>query len=241
MLIPGKESGCTLADAITGDQMRELRAQYPEHSFICYINTTAEVKALCDVAVTSSNVYDIVQRYPNDKIVFVPDLLMGKNIIEEMRVRGVKKDIVLFDGNCYAHKEYDPDMVDYLRSKHPGITVVSHPECSLEVTSRSDFVGSTGQMMDYIKASDKNDVLLLTECGLSSRLQIENPEKNFIGTCNFCKYMKSNTLEDIIRVLKDPQESDRITLDSEVISGARKCIERMFEFAEPAASVNPCE
>ncbi len=241
VLIPGLESGCTLADAITGDQMKALRAQYPEHAFICYINTTAEVKALCDVSVTSSNVYDIIERYPNDKIVFVPDLLMGKNIIEEMKVRGVDKEIILYDGNCYAHKEYEPDMVEYLRSKHEGLTVVSHPECTFDVPSRSDFVGSTSQMMDYIKSSEKSDFLLLTECGLSSRLQIENPEKNFIGTCNFCKYMKSNTLEDIIRVLKNPKDTDRVTLESSVIDDAKKCIEKMFEFAEPTAAVNPCE
>ncbi|MGL1902298.1 MAG: quinolinate synthase NadA [Fibrobacterales bacterium] len=241
VLIPGRDSGCTLADAITGEQVRALRAEYPDYAFICYINTTAEVKAACDVSVTSSNVYDIVECYPNDKIVFVPDLLMGQNIIAEMKERGVNKEIVLYDGNCYAHKEYDTDMIDFLKSKHDGLTVVSHPECTLEVTSKSDFVGSTGQMMDYIKESDENDFLLLTECGLSSRLQIENPEKNFIGTCNFCKYMKSNTLEDIIRVLKNPEPSDRVELDASVIVDAKACIEKMFEYAEAGAPAAPCE
>jgi quinolinate synthase len=96
----------------------------------------------------------------------------------------------------------------------------------------SDYVGSTGQMMDYIKESNSENILLLTECGLSARLQQEMPEKNFIGSCNMCKYMKSNTLEDILRVLKTPQDSDRVLLTDELVDKSLTCIKRMFEYAE---------
>ncbi len=244
VLIPGDEPGCTLADAITGAQVRELRAQYPEHTFICYINTTAEVKAECDICVTSSNVYNIVQACPSDKIVFLPDKLMGQNVINEMKKRGVNKEIILWDGTCYVHEEYSPDLIDYFKLEHPGLKVVSHPECKTDIIARSDFVGATGQMMDYVKASPASEFLLLTECGLGARLQVENPGKTFIGTCQMCKYMKSNTLEGILRVLEAPRPEDAVELDDDVIARARVCIDRMFEYAEagaPPAPVNPCD
>lgn len=244
VLIPGTDPGCTLADAVTAQQVRDLRAQYPEHTFICYINTTAEVKAECDICVTSSNVYNIVQACPSDKIVFLPDRLMGQNVINEMKKRGVDKQIILYDGTCYVHEEYSPDLIDYFKLEHPGIKVVSHPECKEAIVERSDFVGATGQMMDYVKASPAREFLLLTECGLGARLQVENPEKSFIGSCQLCKYMKSNSLEGILRVLEDPRPADEVVLESSVIERARICIDRMFEYAEaghPPAPVNPCD
>ena len=241
--VPATDGGCSLADSITAEDMHKLKAKYPEHTFICYINTTAEIKALCDVCVTSSNVYDIVENYPSDKIVFVPDLLMGQNILDEMKKRGVNKGIVLYEGTCYVHEQYDPEMIEFLRNEHQGLQVVSHPECTIEVASRSDYVGSTGQMMDYIKDSDQKNFLLLTECGLSSRLQIENPDKNFIGSCQMCKYMKSNSLENILNILKNPSPQDRIDIAPDMIEKSKTCIERMFEYAEASKNYapNPCE
>jgi quinolinate synthase len=237
VLIPGAEPGCSLADAINEKQILELKKKYPDHAFICYINTTAEVKAHCETCVTSSNVYDIIEHFPSDKIVFVPDMLMGKNILDEMNRRGVNKEIVLYDGTCYVHEEYKPEMIDYLKLEHPGMLVVSHPECTPEIAERSDFVGSTSQMMDFIAEVPNTDIMLLTECGLSSRLQIEHPEKNFIGTCQMCKYMKSNTLEDILRVLENPQEKDRVELSEEVIKKAKLSIDNMFRYAEMTGAV----
>lgn len=232
VLIPGLDSGCTLADAITGADVRKLREEYPDHAFICYINTTADVKAECDVCVTSSNVYDIVQNYPNDKIVFVPDELMGENLQEEMKRRGVDKEIVLYKGVCYVHEKYDPEMVEFLRGENNGLEVVAHPECSPGVAAQADYVGSTEQMLNHIRGSEAPSFLLLTECGLSARLQAEFPGKNFIGSCNMCKYMKSNTLEDILRVLENPREEDRVLLTDQEVSAAKGCIDRMFEMVE---------
>ena len=230
--IPGRDNGCSLADSITADDVRQLRKTHPDFAFVCYINTTAEVKAECDVCVTSTNVYDIIERFPSDKIFFVPDKLMGENVIEALQQRGVNKDIRLWDGTCYVHEEYDPEMVTFLRGEYPEIKVLSHPECSPGVVHESDFVGSTSQLLNYVRESDGHTFLMLTECGLTARIQVEMPEKTFVGTCTMCKYMKSNTLEDILRVLEDPDDIDRIDLDDETMKQARRCIKAMFAYAE---------
>lgn len=231
VLVPSKFNGCTLADSITGAQVRALRAQYPDHAFVCYINTTAEVKAECDICVTSSNVYDIITKYPSDKIYFLPDRLMGQNIKNELQFRGVNKEILFSDGRCYVHEAYDPEMIEYLRFEHPGVRVLSHPECSSGVVEFSDFVGSTSQMMQYVKNQEAPSFFMLTECGLTHRLQVEVPEKKFIGSCTMCKYMKSNTLSDILRVLKQPDAQDIIEIPTDVADRARRCIDQMFRYA----------
>ncbi len=239
VLIPGTDTGCTLADAVNGDQVRRLRKEFPEHTFVCYINTTADVKAECDVCVTSSNVYDIVEAIPNDKIFFLPDKLMGKNLREEMERRGVDKQIEIFDGVCYVHEQYDPEMIQFLRLKFPGVKVISHPECSPNILHASDYVGSTSQMMDYVAKSKDSQFAVLTECGLSSRLQVEFPEKKIVGSCTMCRYMKSNSLEGILRVLLKPKPEDYVNLSEDVMQRARHCIDAMFTYTEsrPLAAV----
>jgi len=241
VLIPGDDPACSLADAVTGEDVRKLRAVYPEHAFVCYINTTAEVKAECDVCVTSSNVYDIVAALPNRRVVFLPDKLMGKNLQAEMTRRGVDKEIVLYDGVCYVHEQYNPEMIRHMRVKFPGVKVVSHPECPPGVLKASDYVGSTTQMMDYVAKSKDEQFLMLTECGLSGRLQVEHPEKKIVGSCTLCRYMKSNTLSGILRVLMKPTEKDRILLDEGLRLKALRSIEAMFRYAEakPVAPVKP--
>jgi len=230
VLVPGLLDGCTLADSITAEQVKELRKEFPEHTFVCYINTTAQVKAECDVCVTSANVYTIVQNIPNDKIYFLPDKLMGQNLIAEMERRGIKKDIQYYPGTCYVHEEYDPEQIFRIRTEYPDVKVVSHPECTPEVCRDSDFVGSTSQMFRYMKDSPHQKFLMLTECGLSARLQVELPEKQLVGSCTLCRYMKSNTLQDILRVLKNPGARDRVVLDEATRKNALKCIEAMFRY-----------
>jgi quinolinate synthase len=232
VLIPSELNGCTLADSLSGDDVRRLRKEHPDHTFVCYINTTADVKAECDVCVTSSNVNDIIQKIPNDKIYFLPDKLMGRNLIEEMKRRGVDKEIKLWHGTCYVHEEYDPDTVQYLRDAHPGLQVLSHPECSPGVLHLSDYVGSTSQLLNYMQENAPETVLMLTECGITSRLQVEMPHIKFVGSCSMCRYMKSNTLADIRRVLDAPREQDTIRIDEETRRRALTCIEAMFEYVE---------
>ncbi|MCL2284709.1 MAG: quinolinate synthase NadA [Fibromonadales bacterium] len=231
VLVPGANLGCSLAESITGQQVKKLREQYKEHSFACYINTTAEVKAQCDVCVTSSNVVKIISKIPNDKIVFLPDKLMGENLKTELEKAGVKKELVLHTGTCYVHEQYDPDLVKYFRMQNEGLRIVSHPECHPDVAKQSDFVGSTSQMLDYVsKLPEEAPILLLTECGLSARLQAEFPNRQFIGSCSLCKYMKSNSLENILQTLKEPLKAKEIKLDPLVLNAAKLCIENMFKY-----------
>ncbi|HSQ40905.1 MAG TPA: quinolinate synthase NadA [Fibrobacteraceae bacterium] len=233
VLVPGSDPACSLADAITADQVRALRAQYPEHTFVCYINTTAEVKAECDVCVTSSNVVNICAAIPNDRIVFVPDRLMGQNVIDFLHARGIQKEIVVFrEGACHVHERFDPGMVRLFRERIPGVQVLAHPECHPEVIRQAHFVGSTNQIEAHIKTySEPQTLLILTECGLVSSLLEQFPQHRFVGSCQMCQYMKSNSLEGILRVLKSPRPEDEIHLDPQIMARARKCIDAMFIYA----------
>ncbi len=232
VLVPGMDDGCTLADAITPEQVKALRKDYPDHTFVCYINTTAGVKAECDVCVTSANVNTVVQNIPNKKIYFLPDKMMGQNLIVEMKKRGVDKDIAYFQGTCYVHEEYELDKLLALKKQYPQAKVAAHPECRPEVCAHADFVGSTSQMYDYLRKTDHKQFIMLTECGLSARLCVEFPDKQIVGTCTFCKYMKSNTFDDIIRVLTDPLPRDFIHIDAVTQKRARICVDNMFKYAE---------
>ena len=232
VLIPAKDGGCTLADAIDADEVRRLRREFPDYTFVCYINTTAAVKAECDVCVTSANIFDIVERIPNAKIYFLPDKFMGQNLIQELQKRGVKKEVLFFHGTCDVHKEYTLEQVHKVNLEYPQAKIVSHPECKPEVCDASDYVGSTSQMLRYMQQSEASQFLMLTECGLSSRLQVEFPKKQFVGSCTLCDYMKSNDLNDIIRVLKHPTDKDRISIPPDIREKAKKCIEAMFFYAE---------
>ncbi len=232
VLLPAKDGGCTLADAINAEQVRQLRKEFPGYTFVCYINTTADVKAECDVCVTSANVCDIVQRIPQEKIYFLPDKYMGQNLIYEMERRGVKKDIRFFTGTCDVHKEYSLEQVDKVRLEYPEAKIVSHPECKPEVCEASDYVGSTSQMLQYMRKTESTQFLMLTECGLSSRLEVEFPQKQFVGSCTLCDFMKSNDLHDIKRVLTAPTDKDRIFVPPDIREKAKRCIEAMFLYAQ---------
>lgn len=231
VLDPNPNGGCSLADGITGEDVIQLRKEFPDHTFVCYINTTAEVKAHCDVCVTSSNVYDIIKKIPNEKIYFLPDKLMGENVIKYLKDQGVNKDIQLWDGSCYVHEEYRPESIDQVRRNFPGVEILAHPECSTAVVDKADYVGSTSQMLGRVRSSDSDTFFLLTECGLTGILQSEFPSKKFVGSCTLCKYMKSNSLEDILNVLERPRPESKITLEPEIQSRALQCVERMFYYA----------
>src|SRR3954463_6568093 len=231
VLVPDRKSGCSLADSLTGEQLRQLKALYPDATVVCYINSTAEVKAESDVCVTSGNVYHIVANLPTKRILFVPDRLMGENLRDELKRRGVDKEIITSDGTCMVHDQFGPAEITAARAQYPGLKVVAHPECTPEVAAVADFVGSTGAMMKFVKTTGAPYYLMLTECGLVSRLQVESPEKNFIGGCRMCPYMKLNTLEKVRDALKSPRPEQIITLEENMRQRAARCIERMFELA----------
>ena len=229
VIVPDGGSGCSLADSITGEDVKKLKALHPEAAVVCYINSTAQVKAECDVCVTSGNVYDIVANLPEKQILFVPDRLMADNVRAELKKRGVVKDIISSDGTCVVHEEFEVSQIDQARAQFPGLKVVSHPECNQEVAAASDFVGSTGEMMKYVKSTQAPYFLMLTECGLVGRLEVEDPDKNFIGGCRLCPYMKLNSLAKIRDALKAPREDQIVTLDEDLRLRAAQCIDRMFE------------
>jgi len=229
VVVPDRGSGCSLADSITGDGVRKLKALYPDAAVVCYINSTAEVKAESDVCVTSGNVYDIIANLPQRRILFVPDRLMAENVRAELKRRGVEKEIIASDGTCIVHDQFDVAAITEARARFPGLKVVAHPECTAEVAAAADYVGSTGGMMKYVKNTPAPYFLMLTECGLVGRLQVEDPEKRFIGGCRLCPYMKLNSLEKVRDALLAPRPDQIVTLDEDVRLRAARCIDRMFE------------
>ena len=231
VIVPDRGSGCSLADSIDGDGVRKLKALYPDATVVCYINSTADVKSESDVCVTSGNVYHIVEHLPAKRILFVPDRLMGQNVRDELMRRGIDKEIITSDGTCLVHDQFGLADIAAARAQFPGLKVVSHPECTPEVAAVSDFVGSTGAMMKYVKTTGAPYYLMLTECGLVGRLQVEAPEKNFIGGCRLCPYMKLNSLEKIRDALAAPRPDQIVTLDENLRRRAARCIERMFELS----------
>lgn len=232
---PSMTNGCSLADSITGDDVRTLRKKYPDYTFVCYINTTADVKSECDVCVTSSNVYKIIETIENENIVFLPDNLMGKNLIDHCKKNKIKKNIILWNGTCYVHEEYDPDMIKFIKNEYKNVEVVSHPECHPNILALSDYVGSTAQMMNYVKETKAPSYFMLTECGLTTRLKLENPSKNFVGSCTICKYMKANNLKNILEVLKNKTETHEIKLDKTISKKAKYAIDNMFKYVDLAS------
>ena len=163
VLIPAGKAGCTLADAMTGEHVRALRAKYPGVPALCYINSSADVKAACDVCVTSGNVYDIAQKMPGEELIFVPDMLMAENIEAELKRRGTPKKVIASGGSCCVHDKYRPAHVEQLRAQYPGIRVVAHPECPIEVCRLCDYVGSTKGMVSYVASSTDKTFGMLTE------------------------------------------------------------------------------
>jgi quinolinate synthase len=231
VIVPDRGSGCSLADSITGADVRRMKALYPDATVVCYINSTAEVKAESDVCVTSGNVYGIVAALPAKRIIFVPDRLMAENLRGELKARGVDKEVISSDGTCMVHEEFTTAQVAAARAQFPGLKVVAHPECPPDVAAAADFIGSTGAMMNYVKATSAPYYLMLTECGLVGRLEVEAPEKSFIGGCRLCPYMKLNSLEKIRDALAAPREDQIVTLDGDLRRRAERCIERMFALA----------
>lgn len=232
VLIPAGKAGCTLADSMTAEQVRALRAKYPGVPALCYINSSADVKAVCDVCVTSGNVFDIAQHMPSEELIFVPDMLMAENLQAELTRRGTPKKIISSGGSCCVHDKYRPEHVEQLRKQYPQIRVVAHPECAPEVCRLCDYVGSTKGMMSYVAASPDQTFGMLTEFGLVNRLEAEHPDKKFVWPFGMCSYMKKNTLINTLEALLDPRPEQLVQVDVTVAQQAQKAIEKMFELTK---------
>lgn len=237
LLNPEKEvlvpdvAGCSLAESITAEDVRKLRAEHPEAGVVCYVNTSAAVKAECDACCTSSNALQIIDAMPQQDVIFLPDEFMGKNL-QKM----TSKNLIVWNGRCIVHEWFMPETVAAIREEYPGVKILAHPECSPEVIDEVDYVGGTNGMLKYVEEDPGKTYMLVTECGLTDRAKEEYKDKEIVGTCSLCPYMKKIVLKDVLKALKTPSSDQKIEIPEEVAAGARKSLERMFELEKGAVS-----
>lgn len=225
VLLPRTESGCFMADMINLDSLREFKAQHPNIPVVCYVNSTAAIKAECDICCTSSNALDIVRNMKVPEVLFVPDTYLGKWV--EAQLDGVK--VTTFNGFCPTHLRITPKDIEDARTKYPNTKILAHPECHFKVSALADFVGSTKAIMDYVANSSDKEFVIATEKGVVDRLARDYKDKKFhlIKDTIVCQNMKWNTLDDIYNSLLN--ETHEIFLDETVSEKAMACINRMWE------------
>ena len=222
VLIPDMSAGCSLAESITGEDVRLLKQKYPGVPVVSYVNTSADVKAETDICCTSSNAVEIVESLGVDKVIFLPDEYLGKNVAAQTKVK-----IITFHGTCIVHERFTPEEIREYRKNYPGIVVLAHPECPPEVVAEADYTGSTSKMSNYVRDNKPKKVLMVTECSMSDNVAIENPEVEMIKPCNLCPYMKKITLQGIYKSLVNGTEE--VELTEAVMDKARLSIKRMIE------------
>ena len=222
VLIPDMSAGCSLAESITGEDVRLLKQKYPGVPVVSYVNTSADVKAETDICCTSSNAVEIVESLGVDKVIFLPDEYLGKNVAAQTKVK-----IITFHGTCIVHERFTPEEIREYRKNYPGIVVLAHPECPPEVVAEADYTGSTSKMSNYVRDKQPKKVLMVTECSMSDNVAIENPNVEMIKPCNLCPYMKKITLQGIYNSLT--KGTEEIKLTDAVIDKARLSIKRMIE------------
>lgn len=225
VLLPRTESGCFMADMINLDSLREFKTQHPNIPVVCYVNSTAAIKAECDICCTSSNALDIVRNMKVPEVLFVPDTYLGKWV--EAQLDGVK--VTTFNGFCPTHLRITPKDMEDARTKYPNAKILAHPECHFKVSALADFVGSTKAIMDYVANSSDKEFVIATEKGVVDRLARDYKDKKFhlIKDTIVCQNMKWNTLDDIYNSLLN--ETHEIFLDETVSEKAMACINRMWE------------
>lgn len=234
VLVPDTEAGCSLADSCPADEFKKFVEAHPGHTVISYVNTTAAVKALTDIVVTSGNARKVVDSLSHDeKIIFGPDHNLGEYINS---VTG--RDMLLWNGACHVHDRFSLQGILDLKKEHPGAKVLVHPECRRPLQLIADKVGSTAALLDFARNDDAKEYIVVTESGILFEMQRKCPEKTFIPAppeeagcqCNNCEYMKLNTLEKVLKCLQDEKPS--IEVDSETARRAVRPIERMLELSK---------
>ena len=233
VLVPDMNAGCSLADSCPADEFRKFIEAHPGHTVVSYVNTTADVKALTDVVVTSSNARQIVESLPTDTpIIFGPDRNLG-NYISSITGR----DMLVWDGACHVHEQFSVQKLVELKKAHPQAKVLVHPECKKAIVLLADKVGSTAALLKYAQESGAQEFIVATESGILHEMIKKCPGKTFIPAppsdstcaCNDCSFMKLNTLEKLYNTLR--YEQPEITVDPAVAEAARKPIERMLEIS----------
>ncbi|MFZ2190564.1 MAG: quinolinate synthase NadA [Candidatus Magasanikiibacteriota bacterium] len=223
VLVPAT-SGCSLAESITAKDVRKLKQKHPGVPVVCYINTYADVKAESDIVCTSANALKVINSLKNEEVIFIPDKLMGKNL-----QKLTKKKLILWDGTCIVHEDFKAEWLIKLRKQYPDAKVLAHTECNPAVVDHADLAGSTTDIVNYVKNTKTKNLMLITECGITDRVRTEFPNKNIVGTCNLCPYMKKIKLEDILQALKKPTKKQIVEVDKDIIKKAKKAVEKMMK------------
>lgn len=224
VLLPNKKSGCNMADMIDLRMVREFRAKYPNIPLVCYVNSTAEVKAECDVCCTSANAIEVVRSMNVEKVLFAPDCYLGSWVQKNLP----NVEVISYPGYCPTHLRISADDIIQAKAKHPDGVVLVHPECRQEVVELSDFTGSTTQIFDYIKKTNHKTYIICTEKGVVDRLKRDYKDKNFVLVNDklICHNMKQNTLEDIYNALLN--EEFEVNVDEKIRTLALKSINAMI-------------
>jgi len=234
VIIPDLKAGCSLADSCPAPEFEKFIKANPGHTVISYVNTTAEIKALTDIVVTSSNAKQIVDSLPKDeKIIFGPDKNLG-NYINSITGR----NMLLWDGACHVHKEFNLEAILKLKDENPEAKIIAHPECEKPVLLVSEHVGSTSSLLKFTQLDDAEKYIVATESGILHQMKKYSPDKTFIPApaldstcgCNDCNYMKLNTLEKLYNCLK--YELPEVNVEKELIEKAKKSIVRMLDISE---------
>lgn len=233
VLVPDLNAGCSLADSCPAADFEQFVKDHPGHTVISYVNTTAAVKAVTDIVVTSTNARQIVESLPQDeKIIFGPDRNLG-NYINSITGR----EMLLWNGACHVHEQFSVEKILDLKKQYPDADVITHPECKSQVVAVSDFVGSTAALLKHTVKSDKKQFIVATESGVIHEMKKQSPDKEFIpappsdGTCacNECNFMRLNTMQKLYNCLK--YEIPEIFVDEEVQKKAIRPIKRMLDIS----------
>lgn len=235
ILNPGKRvimadefADCPMAHMVDIAKIQQVREQYPDVAVVCYVNSTAEIKAYSDVCVTSSNALRVVQSLPNKHIFFIPDNNLGRYISTLVP----EKEFIFNDGFCHVHTSIQRENVEEAKKLHPNAPVLTHPECTADVLEISDFIGSTSEILDYATKSDAKEFIICTEMGIFFELEQKNPDKRFysVGHRQFCPNMKKITLEKVVRAMEEMEPE--VTMDEGLRVKANAPLVKMLELAK---------
>jgi quinolinate synthase len=222
VIIPSTKAGCSLAESITGADVRLLRQKYPGVPVVTYVNTSAEVKAECDICCTSGNALKVVESLGVDRVIFLPDEYLATYVAKQTNI-----DVIMWKGHCEVHERFTGKEIADYRKAFKDVVVIAHPECPPDVLDAVDFVGSTAGMVDYVGKNRPKRVLMVTECSMSDNIAAEYPEVEFVRPCNLCPHMKQITLENILSSLQTL--SPRVEIDPAIAARARVSVQRMLE------------
>ena len=221
VLIPDMRAGCSLADSITAEDVRKLRESHPGVPIVTYVNTSADVKAECDICCTSANAVKVVESLGAPRVLLIPDEFLAKNVAAKTDV-----EILTWQGHCEVHERFTPEELRQFRASDPDVKIIAHPECPPDVLKEADFSGSTSGMSKWVQDNQPKKVMLVTECSMSDNVAVENPEVEFVRPCNLCPHMKRITLDNILDALLYMKEE--VVVDPAIAAKARRSVERMI-------------